>query len=442
MKKTVSLILALLLTLSLVCVFVACDGTPDNVGGGDLKGTIVVWWPGGSPTTEAAIQKAKQQYEAQHEGVTIDIRFQSTSDFYTSYNLALMGKDFPDVAYVDHVYVQRLAFDGSIANLSDYGADEQKDKFIDSLWKTTQYEGKTYALPMSANVLTLAYNEALLTRVLGHKLTDADMPTDWDSYMALGKKIADYNAAHNLTGNDKLYLTTVPAGTKATSMGPMFFMAYSAREGGSLMSNDLKSMTMNSAENKRAADKIKQLADLGYTPSDFSESGFENGKIAFIEMGPWKLTDYSRISADKAECDIKYAPIFPFAKGGSSQGALGLYSLVVSKKSTKAALAADFIKFVTTSDEIQLAHNSVQNLMPATKTAIADEFYKTAEWTVFVNQLNNVVARPGSAAWPAIEKTLGEYVTNIVTKSANGTSSYLDAIQIRLEEALEDLEDE
>ncbi len=441
MKKTISVILALVLLLGLLSAFVACDNG-ESGGEEKLTGTVKIWWPGGSPTTEAAINKAKEQYEAQHEGVTIDIRTQSTADFYTSYTLALMGQDFPDAAYVDHVFVQRLAFDGLIANLSDYGVDDEKDKFLESLWATTQFEGSTYALPMSANVLTLAYNKALLTKVLGREFTDADLPVDWDSYIALGEKIDAYNKANNLTGNDKLYLTTVPAGTKAQSMGPMFFMAYSAREGGSLMSDDLKSMTMNSAENKRAAEKIKQIADLGYTPSDFSESGFENGKIAFIEMGPWKLTDYSRISADKEECDIKYAQIFPFTKGGSSQGALGLYSLVVTKKSSKAALAADFIKFVATSDEIQLAHNTVQNLMPATKAALNNDFYKTDEWKVFVSQLNNVVARPGSAAWPAIENTLAQYVTQIVTKEANGTSSYLDAIQIQLEEALEDLEDE
>ncbi len=446
-KKILSLLLVVALMATACLALAACNdnnGDDNNKPGGELKGSVKIWWPGGSPTIEAAINKAKTEYEAAHEGVTIDIATQSTADFYSSYTMALMNKDnFPDIAYVDHVFVQRLAYDGLIGNLSDYGADEVKDKFIDSLWSTTQFNGGTYALPMSANVLTVAYNKALLTKVLGKEFTDADMPKNWDEYIAIGKKIEEYNTANNLTGNNKLYLTTVPAGTGNESMGAMFFMSYAARSGGRLMNDNLTAMELATEQNKSAAAKIKQLGDLGYTPTSFSESKFETGKVAFIEMGPWKLIDYSRISASQKDiCDIRYTNVFPLSSGGQTQGALGLYSLVMTKKTKNAALAADFIKYLTTSDEIQLAHNTVQNLMPTTKTAIANEYYQTAEWSVFINQLNNIVARPGSAAWPAIQRSLAEYVTQLVTGDKNGVPDQLDAIEIQLNEALEDLEDE
>lgn len=446
-KKILSLLLVVALMATACLALAACNdnnGDDNNKPGGELKGSVKIWWPGGSPTIEAAINKAKAEYEAAHEGVTIDIATQSTADFYSSYTMALMNKDnFPDIAYVDHVFVQRLAYDGLIGNLSDYGADEVKDKFIDSLWSTTQFNGGTYALPMSANVLTVAYNKALLTKVLGKEFTDADMPKNWTEYMAIGKKIEEYNTANNLTGNNKLYLTTVPAGTGNESMGAMFFMSYAARSGGRLMNDNLTAMELATEQNKSAAAKIKQLGDMGYTPTSFSESKFETGKVAFIEMGPWKLIDYSRISASQNDiCDIRYTNVFPLSSGGQTQGALGLYSLVMTKKTKNAALAADFIKYLTTSDEIQLAHNTVQNLMPTTKTAIANEYYQTAEWSVFINQLNNIVARPGSAAWPAIQRSLAEYVTQLVTGDKNGVPDQLDAIEIQLNEALEDLEDE
>ena len=446
-KKILSLLLVVALMATACLALAACNdnnGDDNNKPGGELKGSVKIWWPGGSPTIEAAINKAKAEYEAAHEGVTIDIATQSTADFYSSYTMALMNKDnFPDIAYVDHVFVQRLAYDGLIGNLSDYGADEVKDKFIDSLWSTTQFNGGTYALPMRANVLTVAYNKALLTKVLGKEFTDADMPKNWTEYMAIGKKIEEYNTANNLTGNNKLYLTTVPAGTGNESMGAMFFMSYAARSGGRLMNDNLTAMELATEQNKSAAAKIKQLGDLGYTPTSFSESKFETGKVAFIEMGPWKLIDYSRISASQKDiCDIRYTNVFPLSSGGQTQGALGLYSLVMTKKTKNAALAADFIKYLTTSDEIQLAHNTVQNLMPTTKTAIANEYYQTAEWSVFINQLNNIVARPGSAAWPAIQRSLAEYVTQLVTGDKNGVPDQLDAIEIQLNEALEDLEDE
>jgi len=438
MKRIVSLILALFM-LSSACMLclTGCPGDGPVEGG---EQSITVWWPGGSATTEAAILSAKEKYEAAHPGVTINIEFQSTADFYSSYTMALMGKNFPDVAYVDHVFVQRLAFDGLIANQSELGLDSLEDKYIDSLWEANLWQGNVYALPMSANILARVYNKALLSKVLGREFTDADLPSNWDEYLALGAKIEEYNTANNLTGNDKLYLTTVPAGTGAESMGAMYFLAFAARSGATLMNSELTEMTLATQGNMDAATKIKQLADLGYTTTNFSESKFETGKVAFIEMGPWKLIDYGRIDEASEDIEYGYAGVMPFADGGDVSSTLGLYSLVITQKSTKKELAADFIKYVTTDTEIQLAHNTVQNLMPTTKEAITDEYYTGDQWNIFVEQLSHCVARPGSAAWPAIEKLVAEYVTGLV----NGTRDvdYLYALQAALTEKLEELEEE
>lgn len=437
MKRIISLILAVLM---LSATLIACDGGGNNNQTSGGENSITVWWPGGSSTTEAAILLAKEKYEAAHPGVTINIEFQSTADFYSSYTMALMGKNFPDVAYVDHVFVQRLAFDGLIANQSDLGLDTLKDQYIDSLWAANLWQDDVYALPMSANILARVYNKALLSKVLGREFTDADLPSNWDEYLALGAKIEEYNQTNGLTGNDKLYLTTVPAGTGAESMGAMYFLAFSAREGGTLMNSGLTEMTLATQANMDAATKIKQLADLGYTTTNFSESKFETGKIAFIEMGPWKIIDYGRIDEASEDIEYGYASVMPFTEGGDVSSTLGLYSLVITQKSTKKNLAADFIKYVTTDTEIQLAHNTVQNLMPTTKAAITDEYYTGDQWNIFVEQLSHCVARPGSAAWPAIEKLVAEYVTGLV----NGTRDvdYIYALQAALTEKLEELEEE
>ncbi len=440
MKKIISLILTFALLLSGVPLLTACSGDPGESQGPAGEQTLTVWWPGGSTTTEAAIKQAKADYEAAHPGVTIKIEFQSTADFYSSYTMALMGKNFPDVAYVDHVFVQRLAFDGLIANQSELGMDSLKDQYIDSLWAPNLWNGQVYALPMSANILGRVYNKALLSKVYGREFTDADLPSNWEEYLAIGAKIKAYNEANGLTGNDALYLTTIPAGTGAESMGAMYYLAFSARSGGTLMNSELTEMTLSTQANLDAAAKIKQLAELGYTTTTFSESKFETGKVAFIEMGPWKLTDYGRIDEASEDIDYGYSTVMPFADGGDISSTLGLYSLVITQKSKKQELAADFIKYVTTDTKVQLAHNTVQNLMPTTKAAIADEYYTTDNWKVFVEQLEHAVARPGSAAWPAIQQYVAEFVTGLI----NGTrdTDYIYALQAALTEKLEDLEDE
>lgn len=416
------------------------SGSPTTSSGtsssSDLSGNLKIWWPGGSSTTEAAIQNAKTKYEELNPNVTIDIRFQSTPDFYLSYNMALMGNEYPDIAYIDHVYVQRLAYDGAIANLSTLGLNSLKDTYIDSLYGPNLYQNELYALPMSANVLTRVYNKALLEKVYGTDYTADQLPNDWDSYIAVGDKIKEYNTTNNLTGNDQLYLTTVPAGTGAESMGAMYYLGMVGREGGQIMSDDLSEITIATEENFEAARKIKQLGEGGYTTNTFSESKFETGKVAFIEMGPWKLLEYQRMETEGI--DFEYSTIMPNEEGGPTTSCLGLYSLVLTQKSKNHELAADFMKFLTTDTTVQLEHNTVQYLMPTTKEAIADEYYQDPKWDVFVEQLNNIVARPGSAAWPAIEKNVAEFVTGLINGERD--EDYLYSLQAALEERLEDLE--
>ena len=95
---------------------------------------------------------------------------------------------------------------------------------------------------------------------------------------------------------------------------------------------------------------------------------------------------------------------------------------------------------MTTDTKVQLAHNTVQNLMPTTKEAIKDEFYAADNWKVFVEQLNHAVARPGSSAWPAIQQYVAEFVTGLVNDTRE--PDYIYALQAALAEKLEDLEDE
>ena len=73
----------------------SCGGPSTSFSGSydedDLSGSITVWWPGGSTALESVINEAVDRYETLHPQVTIDIRFQSTADFYFAYNMALLG---------------------------------------------------------------------------------------------------------------------------------------------------------------------------------------------------------------------------------------------------------------------------------------------------------------------------------------------------------------
>lgn len=443
MKKFISALMAGVLSLTMVFSIAGCEVNGHNSGTGDdsigelteKEGKITVWWPGSSVQMKA-IEEAKKDYIAENPKVEIEIIGQSTADFYSAYMLACSGPSAPDIAYVDHVYVQTLAFYGYLANLSSVGFDSLEDTFIPSLWEPNVYEDKLYALPMSANVLATAYNKTLIAQAQNTTTDKITLPSNYEEFVTLAEQIQALNTADV---SESYYAITLPAGTGHTSMASMSYLSFVNRCGGTgVLSADLKTSLINTQSSMDAALK---LYDMGkYSTQTFSESKFESGKVAFIEIGPWKMADYEKYS-ESYGWELGYSTSLPFTEGGSNAGTLGLYSLVVTKNNNS-ALAADFVKYVTTNDKYQLMYATEQNLIPCTKSAIEDEYYSGEAWNVYIEQLNNVAVRPGSPAWTDIESVLGGFVTKLVQRDYADEEAVRQAcigIHGQVEAALEDI---
>lgn len=422
MKKKIITAVTVIVAAVLILVFIGymasfkfgTRSTEDGIPEVEHKGTITVWWPG-SETERKAIDKAVSDYTALYPDVTINVIGQQTSDFYSAYTLACAGDSAPDMAYIDHVYVQALAFEGYIANLSSVGYDELEELFIPSLWEPGFYNDKLYALPMSANVLVTAYNKTLIARAQNTTTDKIKLPENYEELKELCAQICALN--DESTKNDPYYGITLPSGSGNNSMAAMTYLAYVNRCGGEgILSSDLKTSLIDGEASVYAAQKIFGLGQ--YCPTSFSEAVFEKGKIGFIEMGPWKIEDYERYS-ERYGWEVGYTKALPFTEGGKTGSTIGLYDLVVTNKQKepqKMALAADFAKFVTTSNEYQLTFATPQNLIPTTRSGVEDDFYSGDTWQVYIDQLYDGVARPGSPVWPSIEKTLGDFVTKLVQR--------------------------
>lgn len=441
MKKIISAICAVTLIAATAISGAACTlgGRTSDNSIGELtskEGKITIWWPG-STVEMKAIEQAKADYIEENPKVEIEIIGQSTADFYSAYMLACAGNSAPDIAYVDHVYVQMLAYYGYIANLSSAGFESLSDTFIPTLWDANFYEDSLYALPMSANILATVYNKTLIAKAQNTTTDKIVLPKNYDEFIELAKKINALNDAS--TAGDPYYAVTLPAGTGNTSMASMTYLAYVNRSGGTgILSEDLKESLINTQPCMDAALKLYELGQ--YSTPTFAEAKFESGRVGFIEMGPWKMSDYEKYS--KAyNWEVGYTTAIPFTDGGNSGATLGLYSLVVTNNSNS-ALAADFVKFVASNDKYQLAFSTPQNLLPTTKTAIEDDYYSGDVWQVYVEQLENVVVRPGSPAWTDIESVLGTFVTNLVQRTYDGEDGVRQAcigIHNQVTSALEDI---
>lgn len=406
------------------------------------SGSLTIWWPSSEDKELPTIRQAAADYKALYPDVTVNIIGQSGKKMYEMYLNACSANTAPDIAYIDSVYVPFLAHYKHIGNLSsaeyavqatgDEQAPEYKkfdtlsDKFVPSLWQSSFYDGKLFGLPMSANVLVTMYNKTLIARAQNTATDNIALPTDYASLVELCEQIAALN-----DGKYGMALPCSDMQASVVSFACMQYLAYFARCGGSnVLSSDFRTSGFNSDAAKETAKKFYALgayAPPAGTVGDF-EGQFQDGNVAFMEMGPWLMNTVEAFAANAVTpWEVGYTTCLPFTANGKKTSTVGLFNLVVTNQDNKQkmALAADFAKFVATTDKYQLKFARDNSNLPCTVSAVADDYYKSDKWQVFMNQLSDIAIRPLTPVWSDIEDPLGKFVIKLVKREPRNESDVL-----------------
>lgn len=360
---------------------------------------IVIWWPSGTEM-QKLINDAIDEYKQINPNVTIRVVKKAGLDVYSAYKIAINDNNSrPDIAILDHVYVQALAYENLLANLSKYGSDtDVKSKYPENIYAANVYNGSNYGLPLSANTVVLMYNKNILA-----ECGVTTIPTTYDELIDACKKV-----------ESKGY--TPFAQPINNSFVAMEFASYVARVGGSLISDDYKTVKINSTLVRDAIDKWNNLSKYA-SQAEYEEGKFYNGKIAFIEMGSWNL---SKVSGTGALFECGYAEMVKLSDQYDNYSGLGLYSFVVSEKSKIKKDAYDFIKFLSTDKKFQLGFAKAKDLLPVTNEALNDSYYTNdPALSIYAKQLQKVASRPGTPIWPTMEKQIVNLMFRVVKSSTN-----------------------
>ena len=360
--------------------------------------TITVWWPSATSYIKV-LNSAVDKFKEDNPGYTVKIVKKSGLDLYQAYQVALNDdKSRPDIAIIDHVYVQSLANEGQLADLSALGADTEVKSFVpENIYNANTYLGKAYALPMSANTVALMYNKTMLSKY------GVDAPTTYSELLSalatVKSKCEDSEVAFAQPIN--------------STFSAMEFVSYVSRLGGSLVSEDCKTVKINSTEVKAAVAEWVKLSKFA-SQNEFEEGKFYNGKCAFIEMGSWNL---SKINYNAVELGV--SEVLPLIDGGNNYSGLGLYSLAVAKKSDNVEKAYELAKYLSTNKDTQVSFAKAGDLFPVTNEALSDTYYTEDKYlSVYASQLKNVTPRPATPIWPTMEKKLVTMLYKCVTASS------------------------
>lgn len=108
--------------------------------------------------SSAGFRAMLDKFKAEHPWVTLEETIISNAEIGNKYLALIAADDLPDVTYVRYPWLEDMAGNGMLADLTDY---VNPDDYVDGLFSVT-YNGRVYGLPNKHSVFNLIlYNEKM-----------------------------------------------------------------------------------------------------------------------------------------------------------------------------------------------------------------------------------------------------------------------------------------
>lgn len=387
----------------------ALAGCAGSGGGGDEGGsddlTILIGSSGDAETQ--AVQAAADTWAADNNA-TVEVV--AADDLNQQLSQGFAGDDAPDLFYMGWDQFANYASNGY---LDAYAGDlSNADQFYGNLKDTFTYDGTFTCAPKDFSTLGLIINTDKWTEA---GLTDADIPTDWDSLEAAAQKL-----------------------TTDSTVGLSFGLEYARagvfmnQAGGTVVDGD--TATADSPENLAGLEYIQKLHDEGVLkwPSEidsgWSGEALGKGAAAMVIEGPW----IKGIQGDFP--DTNYAAYeLPAGPGGQSTFTFSNCWGIPANSDTKDA-AVSLVEYLT-SDDQQLAFADAFGVIPSTESGAASYSEKYPENAAFVAGADYAVSPVNFAGSADVVSDFNADLAGLVGGDAK---SMLASFQENLQAALDE----
>lgn len=308
------------------------------------KGKVTITWSAnpiagtGDNDLRTVLIKA---FEKKYPNITVKLVSGSTdSDTYrgTLTTQISGGSTTPDVYLGDVIWPAQFAKAGIAEPLSDYLKKDYWSTFAPGLVDSATYKGKTYAAPFFLDESFLFYRQDLL------KAHNLQVPTTWDQVVSESKTLQKAGAVKNgfdFQGNSYEGLTC---------NANEFF----ADEGGSIVSQDGKKATINSPENLKAVQFMRQLVTDKVSPSAVSTyteqesmTDFANGNAAFLRNWSYAYGAANDKTQSKVVGKVGVTTLPSFDGSGAGKSTTGGWDLYINPHSKQLGADLAFIKYMT-----------------------------------------------------------------------------------------------
>jgi multiple sugar transport system substrate-binding protein len=412
---------AVIVATSAATLLAACGGGSSSGGGGPL--TIFIAGQPNFPTQFAAWSKdLTDKFKAKTGADLVIETYASSSDETTKIQSSIVSGTGPDIYNLGTTFTPVAYGTGGFLELSD---DDWKkiggrERFIpETLGMSGPEQTKQIGIPVAMRPFALAYNTDMF-KAAGI----AAPPKTWDEFIADAKKLSNPSAG--------VYGTTLDY---SDGFDPWkFIWAMTEQQGGSFVSDDLKTAQLSSTEVQNATndyfdllvkDKLANPASVGWKSGD-AIAAFGSGKAAMLPMA----TAQSIPTLDKSAVAGKYAfaPLPTVAPGQSQRPPNGKPAasivsgdnIAIASYAKDKDLALTFVDMFTSTDQ-QLANYKAFGNLPTNQDAMNQLSAQSKLLAPFLDIERQSTATSFTGAWGDVQNGVQNVVVQSQPALAEGT---------------------
>lgn len=359
-----------------------CAGFTGGGGGGGDDGGALSFTTWASESEQAAFEQLVQQFEAEHDGVEVELNVVPYDQMFTNIDAQLSTGDAPDVFRVDYGNLGVYSSQEQLLDVSPYFDDAEIEQFTPAMWEAVSYDGVPYGVPHQTDVSALLVNVPLLEAAGVTDIpTTQDEAWTWDEFAEV---------AAVLRGS--LPADQYPFAVNWQQGGTPRWLSWLYQADGALLDEDGVTPAIDSEAGAEALDFTRSFFENEWVPptssvkaSTYADAFFTEEKVAMVFAGSFLVPDIDNLAGFEWA-----ATPMPVQDRGATD--LGGNALVATRDTDDPELAAEFLRFMVESENMT-AFCAATNELP-TRTDIdpasIDFAVRSDVMPVFVEQATTI----------------------------------------------------
>ncbi len=370
MKRTIAIILALVMVLGMTIICTVADEEKHE--------PVTITYMRQEHRDPTAELEIIAEFEKLYPWITVEVINAPSGETYNKFMLADQAGEPIDLAWT--FWTGSAAANGLFADLTDIVDPDYIAKFNDAMLGIGRFEGRLYAIPWRAGA-NIYFTNVDVAEAAGYKIEDLQKGWTWDEFRTFAEKV------HAL--GDDIYGVGF-CGSSADAGTDYQWWPWLLTAGGEMLNAEGTRAAFNSEAGVKALTFLCDLVKDGLIPSGLASTGSSvlqelqaAGKLAMWQDGPWKLT-----TVKNSYPNLRFAAIpLPTLDGkfGNISGGTAIGMSAHSKHPEEALL---FLSYLTSEENLLKMCKYLNELSPIPANW-EDEFYASDDWQIIISALRD-----------------------------------------------------